>query len=895
MREWLARLVDWFRREQLDRELEEELRFHRAQLERDATRAGPGADPAVEARRRLGNTTIVREAARERWSLPWLDHLQQDVRHALRGLRRSPGFAVGVIATLGLGIGANAAMFGIIDRLMFRPLVFLRDPATVHRVYLQYQHRDRLITTEGFEYTRYLDLQRWTTSFSQFAAFFPHTRAVGTGDASRERRVAAVSAGFFSFFDAPPALGRYFLATEDSTPRGAEVAVLDYGFWQTEFGGRNVLGETVQVGNIPCRIVGVAPKGFRGVAEDNAPEVYLPITTYAGSQAGEDGRRYFLTYNWGWMEMMVRRKGEVSPAAATADLTQAFVQSWNAERVLDPDGTPAQIAKPRAIAGPLKTAAGPNPGLEAQTLLWVTGVAAIVLLIACANVANLFLARTLKRRHEVALRLALGVRRGRLVAQSLTEGLVLSLVGCSVGVLIARWGGLALHRVFVGTEATFDLIRDGRTLGVALAAALLAGVVTGIAPVLLGGGADLARTLKAGARDGSSQRSPGRSALLVIQGTLSVVLLVGAGLFVRSLSNVRAMRLGFDPEPVLMVMRNLRGTAMSDGEQDALGRRLLEAAQALPEVEAATWVSSVPFWSTSSTSLFVAGIDSVSRLGRFTYQTASGDYFRAMGTRLLRGRGFTEADRAGAPRVAVVSEDMARILWPGKDALGECLRVGADTMPCTTVVGIAENAVQNSLSESAQFRYYLPIDQHDPSRGFALMLRMRTDPGVVAEGVRKALQRVMPGMTYVTVRPMRDLIDGERRSWKLGATMFVAFGGLALVVAAVGLYSVIGYNVAQRTHELGVRIALGARAGTVVRMVVGQGVWFGWWGVVIGSGLALGASRWLEPLLFRQSARDPAVFGAVAGVLLLVAVVASSLPAWRAARADPSEILREGG
>ncbi len=704
--------------------------------------------------------------------------------------------------------------------------------------------------------------------------------------------MAAVSASFFPFFDARPALGRFFTAAEDSTPRGADVAVLDYGFWQAEFAGRDVVGETLQIGNQPCRIIGVAPKGFTGISEDTPPVAYIPITSFAGSTLGDDRNEYFTTYHWGWMEMMVRRKPDVDLATASADLTRAYLKSWNAEKALDPDLTPPDIARPRAIPGALKTAAGPDPGLEAKTLLWVTGVAGIVLLIACANVANLFLARALKRRREVALRLALGVSRRRLLSQSLTESMVLALLGCGVGVLVAQWGGVALQRLFVGESPGFSVAGDGRTLLVALGAAVMAGLLTGLAPVVLGGRADLATTLKAGAREGTYHRSPSRAALLVIQGTLSVVLLVGAGLFVRSLNHVRDMRLGFDVEPILMGMRNLRGTAMSDSEQVRLGRRLLEAAQALPEVETATWVSSVPFWMTSSTSLHVAGIDSVGRLGRFTYQSGTTDYFKAMGTRVLRGRGFSAEDRAGAPRVAVVSEAMGRVLWPGKDPLGECFRVGADTMPCTTVVGVAEDAVQNSLVEADQYRYYLPLEQRRPEGGFALMMRMRGRPADAAQGVRRALQQVMPGTTYVTVRPMSELIADQRRSWRLGATMFVGFGALALVVAAVGLYSVIGYNVAQRSHELGVRMALGARAGNVVRLVVGQGVRFGVLGVVTGSILALVAARWLEPLLFRQSATDPLVFGVVAAVLLFVAVAASSFPAWRAAQADPNVALR---
>jgi putative ABC transport system permease protein len=410
---------------------------------------------------------------------------------------------------------------------------------------------------------------------------------------------------------------------------------------------------------------------------------------------------------------------------------------------------------------------------------------------------------------------------------------------------------------------------------------------------LLGGDRPaLTAALKAGARDGGAHHSRARSALLVLQGALSVILLVGAGLFVRSLDRVRSMRLGYDADPVVFASRNLRGMPLSDSAQVLLGRRLLDAGRAIPGVEHATWVSSIPFWSTSSIDLFVPGIDSVRRLGQFTYQSATAGYFETMGTRIVRGRPFSALDRAGSEPVVVVSEAMAGVLWPGGDPIGKCMRISADSMPCTTVIGVAEDAVQNSLTDDQRLRYYLPLDQFRPARGHTLLLRMRGSPAGQVESVRKALQAVMPGQSYITVRPLNELIDAQRRSWQIGATMFAAFGVLALLVAAVGLYGVITYNVAQRMHELGVRIALGAQTGDVVRLVVGQGVRFALIGVILGLALALIGARWIQPLLFQQSARDPGTYATVAGLLLGVALLASALPALRASRADPNAALR---
>jgi putative ABC transport system permease protein len=895
VREWLARLRDWLRRDELDRELTEELRFHREQLERDALgRGAPSEEVPDRARRRLGNVTLVREDARERWSWPWLDHFQQDFRYALRGLRRSPGFSATVIVTLGLGIGANAAMFGVIDRLMFRPFPYLRDPGSVHRIYLTWQDRERSRTSSAFEYTRYLDFTKFTSSFSQFAGFAQRTVAVGVGDASRERPVAVVNASFFEFFEMRPALGRFFVASEDVTPKGANVVVLEYGFWQREFGGRNVLGETLHVRNIPCVIIGVAPKGFGGVAENEPPAVFIPITTSAGNEPSERmATNYYKTYNWGWMSVMLRRKPGVPVEAASRDLSQAHLRSWNAERELDPRSIPpAAVAKPAAIAGPLKTPAGPDPGLESKTLLWVTGVAVIVMLIACANVTNLMLARVLRRRREIAVRLALGVSRKRLLAQCLTESMLLAGLGCVAGVAIAQWGGAALRHILVRSNTALDVVTDWRTLMVAAGVALVAGLLTGLGPAYLAGRGELALALKAGAREGGYHRSRMRSALLVVQGALSVILLVGAGLFVKSLDHVRAMPMGYDAEPVLYATANMRGMPTTVEQQEALGQALLTAGQAVPGVESAAWVSAVPFQSSSATGLYVEGIDSVRKLGRFTFQNTTPDFFQTMQTRILRGRAFTAQDRKGTPLVGLVSEAMGQALWPGKDAIGQCMRVGSDTMPCTTVIGIAENAVERSFTGEKGFMYYLPIAQHEPGSGFALMLRMRGDPRPHQETVRKVLQAVMPGQSYIQVQPFNEIIDTQRRPWRVGATMFVAFGILALLVAAVGLYGVITYNVAQRMHELGIRIALGAQSGDVVRLVVGQAIRFAVIGVLLGLALSLFAARWIEPLLFQQSARDPVTYGLVAALLLFVALAASAMLARRATHADPNSALR---
>jgi predicted permease len=422
--------------------------------------------------------------------------------------------------------------------------------------------------------------------------------------------------------------------------------------------------------------------------------------------------------------------------------------------------------------------------------------------------------------------------------------------------------------------------------------AVLAALLTGVAPALVAGRLAVADALKSGVREGTHHRSSLRTGLLILQITMSAVLLVGAGLFVRSFSHVKALRLGYDADPLVLVSRNLRGGSLPDSELVVLHRRILETAQGIPGVRAAAMASSIPFWSTSSTLLIVPGIDSTSRLGRFTYQTATADYFKTMDTRIVAGRPFTEADRAGTERVAVVSAAMAKVLWPGQNPIGKQMRIGGDTMPFTTVIGVAEDAAQNQLQGDDRFRYYLPAEQYVPARAGYLITQVSGDPAAMGETIRKTLQPLMPGQGYVTTRPMRDLIAGQQRAWRFGATMFVAFGGLALAVAAIGLYGVIGYGVAQRMHELGVRAALGAQTKDLVRLVLFQALRVAGLGLVVGAVIAWGMGGQIQPLLFQQSARDPLVFGVVGLVLLLAAVSAGFGPARRAARADPNTALR---
>ena len=899
LRELWHRLVSLRQRDRKARELAEELDAHVQLLARDLQHEGLPPDEAMAtARRRVGNLGQLSEDSHTYWGFPAAERVLQDIRYAARGLRRSPGFTVTVVASFALGIGANAAMFGVIDRLMFRPLPWLRDPSSVNRVYLQSHGRGGVFTYSTMPFTRYADLAREARSVETIAGFSEWRVAVGRGDAARVRKIAGVSASFFDLFEAPPVIGRYFTATEDTVPVGALVVVLGHAFWSSEFGARDVTGDPLQVGTLTYTIIGVAPPGFVGAVQGSQPDVFVPLTTIPANIEYLKPSAYYLEYRWDWMDVLVRRKPGVTTEAASADLTRAWITSRAAQRAMNPVLTADSLARPRAIAGPVRSAAGPDRGLESRTLLWITGVAAVVLCIACANVANLMLARMLRRRREIAVRLALGVSRRRLALQFLTESALLATVGCVAGLLVAQWGGAAARSLLLPEGSSFALFTDWRTIAVAGFCALAATLLTALGPAALATRGDLASTLKAGAREGTYARSPARSALLVLQGALSVALLVGAGLFVRSLDKVSSLELGYDAEQVLQVITDLRGMTMDSAATVAFRRRFLEHAQSLQGVEAASPINS-PIFATNTADLRVPGIDSISRLGRFNFQLTSGDYFRVMRTRIVRGRSLDAQDAEDSPAVAVVSQAMARAVWPGKDALGQCMYVTIgqrDTTrapSCVTVVGIAEDAAHQSVSDEQRFMYYMPTDQHNPGGGRMLLLRMTGRDAVAQmERVRRELNAVMPGDGFVVMRPLQELVNGQRRSWRLGAAMFAAFGVLALIVAAIGLYGVISYNVTQRMHELGVRIALGARAKHVIRLVVGQGLVFGIAGMTIGVTLALLAAPFIQPLLFNVSARDPVTYVTVCAVMLLVSLAASAVPARRATRADPNAGLR---
>lgn len=881
----------------VERGVDDEIAFHFAMRLAELQARGLSVDDArLEAERQFGDVPALRRrltaidrthAARLRAG-ERLASIAQDVRYAFRGLRMRPWFTLAIAATLALGIGANVTMFGVVDHLLFRPPAYLPHPSQVNRVYLTRTISGSDRTTAAMPYNRYLDLASGTSTLAGTAAVSDNRLALGSGESVQQRLVEAVSASFWPLFTARPAVGRFFTADEDRPPTGTAVAVLGYDFWRTAYGGAaDVVGKSVQIGRQSFVVIGVAPRSFMGVATE-APAAFVPLTAASVELGGGD--QYTRGYGWNWLSMVARRKPGVSVAQASADLSNAYRRSYALQRTGDAGSTPEATAHPRAIAAPLLVERGPNQGSDSKVATWLIAVAAIVLIIACANVSNLLLARALSRRRETAVRLALGISRSRLLGQFLVESLLLAAIGGFLGLTIAHWGGAIVRAAFLPDSAAVSTWTDGRLLAFTGVTVLFAGAIAGIVPAMQTTRVDLTVALKAGARQGGQLRSRVRNALLIVQASLSLILLVGAGLFVRSLHRANETRLGYDADRLLWVSVGTRGTVLSDVQRQELMGRMLALVRKRPDVESASRIVSVPFQFTLGNDLYVTGIDSVGKLGQFQEQDISGDYFRTMGTAILRGEPITDAQSADSGRVMVVSQSMARVLWPQRDAIGQCVRIGADSMPCTRVIGVAEDIKTASLGSDPGLMYYLPIGVAGSDGG--VFVRTRGPATLRAEPIRRSLQQAMPGASFVRVKTFASIIERQTRSWKLGATMFTVFAGLALLIAGMGLYSVVTYGVTQRRHEMGVRLALGAQRRDIVRLVTGEVLGIVLIAVAIGVAVVFAAAHRVAPLLFGTSPRDPATLVAGGGILVVIAVAAGWIPARRAASGDPNAALR---
>lgn len=849
-----------------------------------AARAHFGDERAYRAAlRRIGTGRV-----RMRKNAQWGDSVTRSIVRAVRGMRRNPGFTFSVAFVLALGIGANAVMFGVVDRLLLSPPQHIVEHDDVRLLHIKREiFNGETRTMRSFTWPDYQDLTSVSTFASVGAYSGPQEVITGRADEAGLADAVQATASLFPLLGVTPVRGRFF--TEDEDRLGAEpVVVLAHEYWEREYGeDAEVLGRTIDIGQASYTIIGIAPPGFTG-AELAPADLWIPMQR---SQEIEQGDGWVDSRGWYWLRAVARLADGTSTEAAEAEASAAH-RAGRAEMIAQ-DFYDADAA---VIAGPVIAARGPNPTSEAQVARWLGGVSLIVLLIACFNVANLLLARSVTTRREMAVRLALGVGRGRLVAEVVLEAVLLALLGAGIAMGVARVLSGTIHRVLLPGVAFTDAGLDLRLLGFALLATLVAGLVTGVLPALQGTRTDLTDALRSGGPRSSGGGGRVRMLLLVGQAALSVVLLVGAGLFVRSLDRAENLDLGFDQDRVLVTMLEWN-ESLPAAERAAVYRDALDRLRRLPGVREAALTYTIPFYSSISLGQpRVPGLDSVPRHhngGPYVNKVGSG-YLETMGLTVLSGRGIDPADDTdGASPVAVVSESMATAYWPGGDALGSCMIFDEDEPVCTEVIGIVENHRRQALVEDdPHFLYYVnqghPDFQGPPQ---ALMVGTDDDPELVLENVRSEARAASSQIRFVNATSLADFVEPELRSWTMGAAMFTVFGALALLVAAWGLYSVLAFDVALRRHELGVRTALGAGVGRLVHMILRRAV--GMVGVGTGLGLliALGAAPFVRPLLFQVPERDPLTYTVVAMLLLLVGCAAGAVPALRATRVDPREAL----
>ncbi|HSA55931.1 MAG TPA: ADOP family duplicated permease [Gemmatimonadaceae bacterium] len=852
----------------------------------------------------------VPEPAPSRFSR-WRDAFDQDAAYAARGLRLRPGFTATVVVTLALGIGANAAMFGILDRLLFRPPAHVVDADRVVQIHTHRLGSTGMQTSQS--YALYKDLRAGVPEFESIGVTTPS--AISTreyyplGQGVNATRVAGaqVSPDFFTALGVRPALGRFFQEDEAGEQNPQRVAVIGYAFWQRHFGGaRDVIGRTLDLGADRYTVVGVAPRGFTG-AELSDLDVWIPIAA-AESLRFIKGPQWSTTRNATWLHVYARlRPGatmERALARATATFRAAEVARISASS--RPENAAARADSMRVAFGSVIPGRSPSGfGLsaassEVRVARLLGAVSFLVLLLACANVANLLLVRSLNRRREIAVRLALGVTRRRLVAQHLIEGLMLAGLGALGALAVVQFGSGIIGRMLLVDAAWSGSAIDARLLVFTAVVAVTTGVLTALLPALQSSNPELTSALKAGVREGASSRSFTRSALLAAQAALALMLLVGSGLFVRSLQRVAALPLGVDIDRVLVADIEHTSAGLSNEAARDLYLRFMERARQVPGVTASAVSIAHSFGLGWGTRVYLGGRQLEMPQMGFSQYAITPDYFTVMGIRLVGGRAFTDGDGEGAERVAIINETAASTFWPAGDAVGSCIQVGADTMPCTTIVGVVTNARRQQLVEGPIPQIYRPLLQLPmettnstvSSFGYTLLARAAQRPAAVVESLRRVIQGTSPEVPYANVRPLRDQFGRHTRSWRLGANMFTVFGGLALVLAAIGLYSVVVFNMAQRVHEYGVRLALGATAGNLVRLTVLRGMGPVLVGVIAGAVIAVAAGGLVGGLLFQTSGRDPAVIASVVLLLLVVAVAASLIPGVRAAKADPMRALR---
>ena len=922
LREWLQRLAGSLRRGRRDADLEEELRVHLQMAADEAHRRG--LDPASAGRAAqvaAGGRSQAMDALRDQRGLPVVDDFTRDVRHGLRMLRRSPVFTAVALLTLALGIGANTAIFSIVNAVILRPLVYPR-PEQLMRITAQFPMRGTAVT--GLSNPEYDEYRRMNRCFAQVGAFTTGGMNIGggsgawagevnitAGDRPLRVRSAGVDAQLLDTLGVQPAQGRFFAPGETDALAerpglgGPALAILSHKLWQAAFGGDSIVGKTVSVDGRVHDVIGIMPPGVDLL--DTQPEIWLPLGVHPVIRQLRASHL---------LNVIGRLKEGVTPQEAQAEVN-AFLENWGDRSGAKghlPTTLPARPDDHRIDIQPLQDSIVG----DASRAIWVLqGAVALILLIACVNLANLAMARGESRRREFAVRAALGASRTRLLRQAMTEGVILSIAGGAIGVWLARVGIQALTLFYPDSlPRTTEVAIDVPVLVFALTVSIATGLVFGLGPAAQRHGHELIATIRDGGdRSASRGRHGLRRILVTAEVALAMLLVTSAGLLLRTVSNLSNVDAGFDRSHLVTFSMTLpRGTSDSGGRASVY-QRLIERLRTTPGVHAVTAMSHLPLhrfvqgFSTRVESA-TAATGQANEIVDY-YQFVMSDYFHTMRIPIVAGRAFDASDAASRERVTIVSETLANRLWKGHSPLGQRVRpnlsasIGASSSPWHTVIGVAKDVKEGGVDRDAGTELYLFIDQPGPSDGSAdsewvatapptmhIVVRTGLPLSTLSSTFERAVREADPAVPIVRLREMDEVFAESIRRPRLLAQLLGGFAALALMLAAVGTYGVLSYMVTERRREIGIRVALGAARSSVVAMVMKQGMQTAGVGIATGLAGAIAVTRLMGSLLFGVEPHDPATLAVVAVTIATVAALACWLPAWRAARLDPNEVLR---
>ncbi len=804
-----------------------------------------------------------------------MDDLIQDLKYSFRQIIGTPLVSAVAASAIALGIGVNTAIFSMVNTMVLKPLPYSDSQQ------LLFIMESRANTSfQSVGYLNYRDWQEQNQSFEHMALVRGQTYALA-GDQEPVRLMGAqASANLFLTLGVEPMLGRSFEPADDR-PAAVPVAILSYGLWQRYWSGsRSIIGQSLTLNNVSYIVVGVLPQEFRWFLQSQSPEIWTPIGLWSDTEMLSQRR------NRSGMNVIARLRRGVTVEEAGADLSR-IARSLERQYPETNSGSGIRITSlQERIVGDVRA-----------PLMILLGAVSMVLLIACANVANLLMARATVRAKEIAVRISLGAGRGRLIRQLLTESVVLALIGGIVGVLLAHWSMDMLTAASLANLPRIDEVRiDRSVLAFSALLALLSGCVFGLAPALASSKPDLNRSLKDSARGSTAQRHRIRDGLVVAEVALVLVLLAGAGLLIKSFWRLQSESPGFNPDRVLTAQVVLSGSSYPNPDaRRAFYRRLRERLQALPGAPATAIVNPLPVSGTGWQTRFMIEGRPRPKAGEFPtaeWMQVSPEYFRTMQIPLLRGRTFTELDREDAPPVTIVDEAFTRRHFAGEDPLGRRLAYGdADHPVWCEIVGVVAHVKINGVAEEAGIQLYVPYLQGSYAP-MTVLIRTSNGPQEAATAARNILKGIDPGLPLYNVRMMDELLDNTVSERRLAMLLLSAFAVLALVLVTLGIYGVMAFTVGQRTHEIGIRMALGARRAGVLALVVRRGMTWVSIGLAVGLAATFGLTRLLRSLLFSVEPTDPLILGTVPVFLALVALAACYLPARRAAGVDPLLALR---